>query len=355
MLHPGRFPGSYCHAEDEAMKIRIALLLPAILIIIVVIGLACSAGKSNPLLPGQVEEEPRPQLSRSPADMFVGGLWEVAIDTETSTANILQQRSAEKAMNVLSFLEPPVLFFLSINLSTLVVDPETGYVGANVTLNHPLYSASGQYDGFDVRGIVFGPKLTNADGYTPLLRPSDFSEMPFGYIDGMIGTPHIWGGYDESEYPYKYFADGLNAFQDLTDFFSDPTALVQRGIFSEGATNVRHYDLQFDVEGGRFLVFNYAVLTSYDFPAGAPPFELGDFPIETANCAEPFHIDCEVLHNGLYFDSETGGGGTVSLNVEAYDWQNLQNVEVKIASPGVIPSTTRSTCSSGLTLKSGLF
>ena len=337
------------------MRIRLALLFPALLIIIICIGLACSGGSNGPLTPATGEGKDIPVAPRDPADIFAGGLWEVAIDKATGEVNITTLRSAEKAMNVLSMLEPPTLFFLSINLSTLEVDFETGYVGANVILNHPVYSGKNQFRGFDVRGIIFGPYLANADGYTPLLRPSDFKDMPFGYIDGMLGVPADWTKFNKDIYPYKYFADELGAEDDVVSFFNDPTKLAKRGKFNEGSTNVRHYDMYFDVKAGKFLIFNYAVLVSYDFPTGSPPYELSNFPIATANCAEPFLVKAEVIQNGLFFDPVYGGGGTISINVEAYDWQNIDGVEVQVESPSAIQPVVRSEHTQGATGKSGVF
>ncbi len=337
------------------MKIRIAMLLPALLIIIVVLGFACSKGGLNPMLPGAQDNAEIKTAATDPEAMFVGGLWEVAIDKSTGDVGITQLRGADKAMNVLGFLEPPVLFFLSINLSTLEVDPMTGYVGANVILNHPLYSAADKFDGFDVRGIVFGPRILNADGYTPLLRPKDFKNVPLGYIDGMIGAPDDFTHFDGDNYPYKYFADNLAAKQDLGAFFNNTANLAQRGVFSEGATNVRDYELLFDVDAGQFLIFNYAVLVSYDFPTGSPPHELNDYSINTANCAEPFHVKPAIVHNGLYYDESFGGGGTISIIAEVFDWQGLSDVEVTLESPGVIPAATSSIYTMGSTAKSRIF
>lgn len=337
------------------MKLRFILLFPALLIFLILLGFACSQGKDSPLLPDLGGEKQFPDIDREPEDMFVGGLWEVAVDKYTEEVSITKLRSADKAMNVLGFLEPPAMFFLSINLSTLVVQPAEGYVGAHVILNHPLYSATGQFDGFDVRGIVFGPEIRNADGFSPLLRPKDFKGIPFGYIDGMLGVPDAWGSFDGEYYPYKYFADGLAAEEDLVDFFNDPANLSQRGMFSEGATNVRHYDMYFDVDAGQFLIFNYAILISYDFPQGSPPYALDDYPIWTANCAEPFCIDTHVLHNSLFYNAGDGGGGRISVDVEVYDWQGLGNVEVTIEAPDVIAPTVATNYIPGSTSKSGVF
>ncbi len=337
------------------MKLRFVLILPALLILLVMIGLACSQGKSSPLMPDLDGDKEPAASDLDPADMLVGGLWEVAVEKETGEVSITTLRNADKAMNVLGFLEPPAMFFLSINLSTLEVNPATGEVGAHVILNHPLYSAAGQFDGFDVRGLVFGPEVRNADGYTPLIRPKDFRDVPFGYVDGMLGVPDSWADYDEDIYPYKYYADGLTASEGIEDFFGDPENINQRGIFSEGGTNVRHYDLNFDIDAGQFLVFNYAVLVSFDFPEGSPPFELDDYPIWTANCAEPFYIDADIQHNSLFYNTDDGGGGSITLDVEVYDWQGLGDVEVTIETPDVIPQTTVTNYVPGTTPKSGIF
>jgi hypothetical protein len=341
------------------MRIRIALLFPAILIIIICIGLACSGGPNGPTTPGVdlgKEDETTQAAATDATDMYSAGLWQVAIDTKSGAVNITSLRTAEMALNALGLFEAEDPFSIRIDPSTLRVDPQAGYVSVDVMLTNPHHSQGGGFRWFDVRGLVFGPRVLNADGSSPLLRPKDFGNVPFGYTDGSMGVPSNVARYDGDIYDYKYFADGLGPLQDLTEFFREGANYAQRGSFKEGSTDVRHYEIQFNVLGGQFLVFNYAILASYASPTGNPPYTLGDYPIQTANAAEPFNIGVDVKQNTLFYNPITqSGGGSLSLDVEVFDWQNLNNLKVKVESPGVLNTVESDVHSIGSTPKSCVF
>ncbi len=268
------------------------------------------------------------------------GMWEVTIRRSTGEVSITKLREAGLALNVLGFLEPPALVNMTIDFDTLVLKPGKNYIGVDVLLTHPIPAPL--FKGFDVRGIVFGPDVTNADGYTRWFNPDEFTGTPFGYIDGLLGAPDSVGNYDSTFNPYKYFADNIDLTESVSDFFADPDNLANRGVFSEGETNTRHYDLQFGGDFTDFLVFNYAIAASYNPPTGVPPFDLDDFDISTCNQAEPVFIDITETGNTLYYDAGIGGGN-LDLEIIVFDWDKPITPETVMVDGGIAFAETAAT------------
>lgn len=284
------------------------------------------------------------------------GTYQVSIDLNTHEVDITQLRQADLILNVLGFMEPPALDTLSIDFDSLVIDPDNNYIGVDVVLTHPIPDPT--FMGFDVRGICIGPELTNADGYTILMNPADFEGVPFGYMDGLLGAPNSYAGYD-GVWGYKYFCGGLGTEDDLATFFYDEDNLTNRGVFSESTSNWRHYDLSWDAADVEFLVFNYAVYANYDWPDGDPPHEIDNFFISTANSQEPFcATGLDPVANTLYYDlDDDEGGGMVTLDVEVWDWQDasIQIVTIESVEAGVIAQTSSDADAAGSTSKSWLY
>jgi len=263
------------------------------------------------------------------------GLWQVSIDKNAGTIDAVDLRTSDLIINVLGFLEPPPLKGLTIDFATLVInDP---IIEVDVILTHPIPDP--QFMGFDVRGVVFGPRVANADGTTVIPSPEFFSVVPFGYMDGLLGTPNSAAHYAGLA-GYKYFCDGLGKDDDLATFMSNPWNLKHRGVFSQSPKeNARHYILDWTSSGKNFFVFNYAVYANYDWPAGIPPYSINDFNISTANGAEAFCCSITELDNSLWYWPGSGGG-SISLDVELWDWQgDINGVTVKSVNEGIIPET----------------
>jgi hypothetical protein len=256
------------------------------------------------------------------------GLYQVKVDPANLSVDITQLRHADYIVNVLGFLEPPPLTGMTIDFDTLFIDFEAQTIEVDVILTHPLVTPEEVFHGFDVRGIVIGPKLVNADGMTIVMNPADFEGIPFGYQDGLLGAPNSYGGYD-GLWGYMYFCDDLGMTDDLATFFSNSGNLANRGIFREGAVNTRHYSLEWEGSGYDMLVFNYAVYANYNWPVGEPPFEIDDYELTAANSQEAFCMSVTEVANDLFW-SGTEGGGSVTLDVEIWDWQGLASSEVTL-------------------------
>jgi hypothetical protein len=309
------------------------IIVSLIFILALTFMISCSGGDGNIVTPDPANREN--VAVESTGGTLCTGLWQVVIDTNTGTGDIVRLRSADKIINVLGFMEPPPLSLMDLDWANLVIADPVIEVG--VILTHPI-AGDAVFTGFDVRGICFGPAVNNADGLTVVTSPEYFSGVPFGYQDGLLGAPDSVGNYSGLA-GYKYFCDGLGATEDLAEFMSDTGNVADRGSYGAGNTNQRDYILDWTNSDQAFFVFNYAIYANYDWPVGAPPINLDSFEITTANSAEAFACKVTELSNSLYF-AGSGGGGAISLQVEVWDWQgDISDVTVESMDPGIITQT----------------
>lgn len=146
-----------------------------------------------------------------------------------------------------------------------------------------------------------------------------------GYTDGLLGAPDSYADYNSTLNAYKYFCDDLETNDPLSN-----VTLADRGMFSAGQKNIRHYSIEIGNDG---LVFNYAVDACWMFPSGDPPYAVpDDFPV-AANRAEAWRVEVTEEGNTLWNDGVSNGGG-LSLSIDVYDWYNAGLNSVRIESPG---------------------
>ncbi len=310
-----------------------------ILMLAILIFSGCSGGAG--IAPAPVEE-PAKQADEQTGTTGIWGMFEVGVDVNAGKVELTRLREADLALNVLGFMEPPALVNMTIDFDTLQIVEEENYIGVDVILKHPFVTEEHVFNGFDVKGIVFGPWLGNADGLTRYFNPNEFTGTPFGYQDGLLGAPDAFAGYSQEFNGYKYFANGIDITETVAEYYADPDNLANRGMFSEGGQIKRHYDLYFGGTGfSDFFVFNYAIFASYNWPDGDPPFSLEDFDVSTANQADPVFADVVETANNLYFNPDTSvGGGGITLDVTIFDWDKPLNPEtLSIMAPGVINPT----------------
>ncbi len=278
--------------------------------------------------------------SNTPRQLW--GIYQFTVDKSNETLETVPVRSSSVHLNALGFLEPPPLVLLTIDNLQF----NGNMIEVDVGLRHPFLGMT-QFSGFDVCGILISDgstggfndaalvypsagdfRLLNSDGYTRWWNPLEFPVNTgdiFCYVDGLLGTPDSIAGYTATLNGYKYFCDSLNADDDL--FNVDP---MERGLFSPGVKNVRHYSIAMGDEG---LSFNYAVDASWQFPDGDSPWEApDDFPPQ-ANRPEAWFIDAEIAENSLWNDGEESGGHLL-MNITAYDWYGSTQSLLSIESPG---------------------
>jgi len=305
---------------------RNTLILAALVAVIFL--LAGCSGSGNISAPDVV-----PTATRAASDMpahYLMGYWQGVIDPEAQTIDFVRLREGNFHLNVLGFLEPPPLLYLTLEH----LEFNGNLITADIGFRHPFLGLT-EFSGFDVCGIFISngsvSGFTDADlimtgeGDTRLLNPDGLSrwwnptEFPmdgtlFGYIDGLLGAPDSMGNYNCTLNGYKYYCDDLD---DITDTLED-VDVNNRGLFSAGQKNVRRFELEIGDDG---LIFNYAVDATWQFPEGDPPWAApDDFPPE-ANRAEAWRISVAELENTLYNDGSESGGD-LSLAIDVYDWFN---------------------------------
>ena len=307
-----------------------SLILSIVFIIALMFMVSCSGGDGNMVAPTPTDRDT--VATPTPGTTACFGLWQVTIDPVTGTGDIVQLRNAAKILNVLGFMEPPALTSMDLDWGDMVIaDP---LIDVGVILSHP-FPGLDEFSGFDVRGVCFGPKITNADGLTVIPSPEYFAGVPFGYQDGMLGAPDSYGNYDGLA-GYKYFCEGIGEDEVLSDFFSVPANLADRGLFTSNTSVQRNYNMDWSGTGYGFLVFNYAIYANFDWPTGSAPWDVDDWDITSANSAEAFCISTTELANTLYY-AGTSGGGAISLQLEIWDWQgDISNVTIESVEPGIV-------------------
>ena len=276
------------------------------------------------------------------------GLYQFTADPVNETLEYVPLRTGEFHLNVLPFLEPPPLLYLSLES----LEFNGNIIEAGIGLRHPFLGLT-EFTGFDVCGIFIsngsytgftdadiryaGPGdtyLMNPDGYSRWWNPDEFppnpSAPPSGYNDGLLGTPDSFANFNSTLNAYKYYCDDLD---DPDDPLSDVT-LASRGMFSPGQKNVRNFVMELGSEG---LVFNYAVDACWEFPQGDYPWSAPDDFSGNANRVEPWYISVTEIENTLYF-YEGEGGGELELGIDVYDWFNADlNVLYIETANGIIP------------------
>ena len=294
------------------------------------LAMGCSGGNA-PTAPGTT-----PELAGAGAPQVqthLWGYWDLYFDFENKTVEAVPNHSAEFAANVVSFLNSQGGLAFVINGTP--ADPGGKFVDVDidVKLTHPL-SGLTMYNGYDVRGIFLGDgtktskydtKLKyaksdseqfmlddpahddggGADGYTRWWNPKEFTSPGLlGYLKGNAATP----GYSPTATlnPYKYFADGLGADEDVWDFLNTTD---KHGVFMSGKTNTRNYYIRFP-QPTPGVKYGYAVVATWK---GEAP---GDHP---ANATEAVGIDV-VIDPDLYFVDSGNKGGDFDADISVFDW-----------------------------------
>jgi len=263
------------------------------------------------------------------------GLWQIMIDKEDNSIEIIPMRASNMHLNALSFLEPGGEYAMLQVVGGLNWNGDKTILDVDVQITHP-FPTFPQFSGFDVKGILIsradfggfsdpdlltsGPdhlRILNSDGYTRWWNPEEFpGNNIFSYVDGALGMKDEKFDFQPNLNGFKYFSDELGP--------TDPVEgqdIAMRGVFSAGAVNTRHYTIAVP-NFPTSLIFNYAVDASWEPPLVKPPDIPGDFPPE-ANQTEPWAITATEVINTLYYDEILSEqGGELILEVAVYDWQN---------------------------------
>ncbi|HEX9744616.1 MAG TPA: hypothetical protein VGB30_04235 [bacterium] len=263
----------------------------------VVIAMGCSGGNSSPVAPDEdINLNPSVQTSKDNSQTHLWGYYEVYFDLEKGTIEAVPNHSVQFAANVVQFVNssPANLLF---NINGTPTGPDYVDVDIDVSIKHP-FSGLPQYNGYDVRGIFVGQGSTSLDyaggmdvadmgtdqmvmadpvdgfgspdGYSRFFNPVEF-QVPglFGYTPGIFSNnPGTVG--KATVNPYKLFADGLGATDDVFDFLSTTT---ENAVFSSGTTNTRNYYIRFPL-ATTGVKYGYAIVANWEsedvHPSRAP-------------------------------------------------------------------------------------
>ena len=308
----------------------------------------CSSGGGDALTPDleiKINASQPEQSNRVP-----WGAWNISIDPDTLTADIIPLRGAAFTANVTRFMQPPSS---PVNLVSITVhgssDPSIGLFVIDITIKHP-FPGLNNFNGFDVRGILYsdgsivgehdssvlragpgGTVVLNPDGFTRWWNWEEFTSFDtiFGATGGALASPVQPTA---TVNPYKYFADTLGIEAPVTDL---PPA--SRGFFTSSSSNTRRYEIQFEMSGGKPVFnFNYAVDASWEAPDPLydPNYPVEAFPPE-ANCREAFNVEVTDAGSTAYYVDGTSNGGELLLDIEIFDWQGGANGNVPAEIAGI--------------------
>ncbi|HEX9745369.1 MAG TPA: hypothetical protein VGB30_08070 [bacterium] len=351
------------------MRYMFFSLLTVVLLLTIIIG--CSGDSQTPVLPGLGNSPDAGMNSPSAPDMngdrtgedsanetpdltddqfplqgqplqvshALWGLYDIMIDVEAGTFEVVPLRNADFHLNAIKFLEPGGKAGMLTLASKLNFNVDKTQLDLDVQIQHP-FSGLNQFSGFDVKGILIthgslsgfsdsslmlsgmmDMNLKNADGLTRWWNPEEFvGNSIFSYNDGALGMKDANNDFKATLNGFKYFADALDKDQDMASM-----DLTDRGVFRAGNANIRHYTIGLP-NGLLSIRFNYAIDASWEPAIIKPPVNIpGDFPI-SANQPEPYLIETLETLNTLYFEDLANNGGMLELDIRVYDWQDATPV-----------------------------
>ena len=151
---------------------KLGYFIPLIAMAMLLSGMlaSCSADRTGaPTSPAVTAQQQ--STSAGPVNRLLWGVWHVSIDPTTMTADVVPLRSADFTANVTKFMQPPVSAGQQVSIS---IDPAstpgTGHFVVDVTVRHP-FPGLNQYNGFDVRGILFSDGSVAGIHDSTVLRP----------------------------------------------------------------------------------------------------------------------------------------------------------------------------------------
>jgi len=292
-------------------------------------------GSTSPVTPGAVTGTPTSPGRQLSAQTHLWGYYNVLIDFERQTIEVVLNRDVMFTANVVTFLNSNPLC-MTFHINDTPTGPDYIDVDIDVSLTHP-FPGMPQYNGYDVRGVFMGdgslemaygddlaypafgtdqymlpdPDGGNGapDGYTRWFNWTEFStggSSLLQYTQGKMATPGFAGS--ATLCPYSYFADGLGPNDDLWTWLNEHAD--QNGQFSSGATNTRNYYLRFPTPSPN-VVYGYAVIANWE----------GEEPeFHPSNSVESVVCDVVDASNVYYVDPDTNGGNLI-LDISLFGWE----------------------------------
>ncbi len=304
--------------------------LIAVIAVAALVAIGCAdGGGGNPLTPSSNHELKSESSHTGPTHTQLWGYYDVYLDIENRTVEIIPNRRVMYAVNVVRFInEPPTN--LGFQIHDIVQGSNYVDIDIDITITHP-FPGMPQFNGYDVRGVFIGDGSSTLDynnslaypvfgtdqymlddplngdgggpdGYTRWYNPVEFTtEGMFGYTPGALQSQNFDG--NATLCPYRYFADGLGANDDVWEFL---TSTANNGVFTSGAVNSRNYYLRFPATKG--VQYGYAIVADWEGP-----------DVHPSNAAEA--VACKVIDSSdiFYIDPATYGGNLI-LDISLFGW-----------------------------------
>ena len=318
-------------------------ITPVFLGVICVFLIGCSGGSpTNPDVQPMNDVTNRLEDVNLQSNSHLLGLWDVFVNPEEATVEIIPSRGLAFTANVTRFIDGPPS---SLLFKDIVIDFQPEYVDLSVDFGfrHP-FPGMDQFTIFDTLGVFLGngsytypgpgnfaiagesdQQLLNPDGYTRWFNAPEFEaaglEMPiFGYYPGANCPPDYFPSAVLNG--YKYFADWLDEDGSAFEFLVPNSG--NRGSIGSMSINYRRYDLRFPND--LILYFQYAFVAHWEpnINHPGPPGSLDDFP-PNANADEAVVVEINSDESTLYFVDENTFGGNVCLDISPWDWSAAPN------------------------------
>ncbi|HDS30036.1 MAG TPA: hypothetical protein ENN67_03240, partial [Firmicutes bacterium] len=306
------------------------------ILLLMTLGIFGCGGGGNPTDPGVAT--PTTSIQNHPAEWnnngrVSWGYWEIAINPESMTAEVIPVRSTEIHYNVLHMLETWACKNC-VKVEKLSYSPE-GNMLVDVSITHPYPSHRLDLTGRDVRGVVIfdgtthfpehrvrdlngiekpllaSRRLLNPDGYTTHFNRWTAKEgTQLGeYLRGRLTHP------DE-----QYLTGNLHAFK---YFYTHE----YKRLFYPSYTVTQTYE--FNIKKFEWVIFGYSVDASWNpamkWPVTNPVL---DFNIST-NAREAYQISMSITDNQL-----TRQMGHCSMEVDIFDHQGIDTIStISIEAP----------------------
>ena len=299
----------------------------------------CSGGGS-PVVPAEQSgiQEITPEINH-PAqnNTYIMSYYDCYFDIESQTFEAVENRQTEYTLNVVPFLNLMTNPYNGIAFSDIVVhtdDPSVLGIDVNFHIAHPLPGLL-QYNAYDMMGVIIqnghneleyghgifhskygtDQSMLNPDGYSRWFNPYEFtSGLIFGYESG--GWQNDEGSATLN--PFKYYATGLGAHDDLWDYLTEQESYD--GLFTDSP---RWMQLEFPLPYPA-LRFGYAVVVAWEDQGEEGPY-IPYHRTEAIACSASSQSD-------VWYDAATGNsGGDLILDINLYSW-DLQPDKIIIES-----------------------
>ncbi|MCK4720219.1 hypothetical protein KAU08_06150 [bacterium] len=323
--------------------------LVSLLLIAILLSFGCNSNGGDPASPVVPPNDETGFLTNEVLRESTGSnhmllsFWEVVIDGETEEVAITPLRSAMFNCNIAHFMAPPVNPQTLITIKLLPgTDFLTGFLDLDIAMLMPFPGVT-ELKGFDTRLIILSdgssmsefdpdifyateanlePVMINADGLTRWWNYPEFID-PLPLLSFKSFAISTLPDPSATINPYKYYADALT--------LDDPVSEIPpetRGVFSDKTVpHHRRHQIQFLlIDGYPVFKFNMAVDTSWALPdpAYAPEYPVESYPPE-AQCQEAYNVVFNASVSDLWYLDGYGSGGSVTVTIEVFDWQSLDN------------------------------